>query len=76
MVVCDTCRHPGQQVIWVARFSNADLVYAVVNQSKFSIEETKMYVPQLLYGYEIENIRIILNQYDPKLASIKEVEIL
>ncbi len=75
IVLCDTCPSPWEKDYMGNVFSKTDLVYAVVNQSKFSIEETKIYGPQLLYmGAEIGNIRIILNQYDPKLVSIKEVE--
>lgn len=75
VVLCDTCPSPWEKEYMGSVFSKTDLVYAVVNQSKFSIEETKIYGPRLLYmGAEIENIRIILNQYDPKLVSVKEVE--
>jgi len=75
VVLCDTCPSPWEKEYMGSVFNETDLVYAVVNQSKFSIEETKIYGPQLLYmGAEIGNIRIILNQYDPKLVSIKEVE--
>ncbi len=75
VVLCDTCPSPWEKPYMGSIFSKTDLVYAVVNQSKFSIEETKIYGPQLLYmGAEMNNVRIILNQYDPKLVSIKEVE--
>lgn len=75
VVMCDTCPSPWTKDYMSGVFSNTDLIYAIVNQSKFSIEETKVYVPQLIYmEANIENIRIILNQYDPKLVSVKEVE--
>lgn len=75
VVLCDTCPAPWEKGYLTPVFAEADLVYAVVNQSKFSIEETAVYGPQLLLmGVRPENIRIIVNQYNPKLASLKAIE--
>jgi len=75
VVLCDTCPAPWEKGYLTSVFAEADLVYAVVNQSKFSIEETAVYGPQLLLmGVAPENIRIIVNQYNPKLASLKAIE--
>jgi len=75
VVLCDTCPAPWEKGYLTPVFAEADLVYAVVNQSKFSIEETAVYGPQLLLmGVKPENVRVIVNQYNPKLASLKEIE--
>lgn len=75
VVVCDTPTAPWDKKYVHPVFANADLVYAVVNQSKFSVEEVKIYGPQLMaMGTDIERMRIILNGYNPKLISIQKVE--
>ncbi len=75
VVIVDTCPAPWQEEYMHPIFAMADLVYAVVNQSKFSLEETKEYAPQLLaMGVGPERINIILNQFTPKLANQKAVE--
>ncbi len=56
-------------------FPRADLVLAVVDQSKFSEVETKDYVPKLvMMGVEPSRIRIVCNRFSAKLHSVKKVE--
>lgn len=75
VIVCDTCPSPWEKPYMHQVFSNADLVYAIINQSKFSVEEARVYGPQLLLmGSRPENIRIILNSYDPRFMSPRKVE--
>lgn len=75
VVVIDTCPAPYEKEYMFNIFEKSDLVYAVVNQSKFSRDETKIYVPKMIYmGVNPENIRIVVNQYNPELVDIKEVE--
>lgn len=75
VVVCDTPPAPWEKAYLYDIFAKSDFVYAIVNQSKFSVEETKIYAPQLLFmGALSENIRIILNSYNPKLMSPRKVE--
>jgi MinD-like ATPase involved in chromosome partitioning or flagellar assembly len=75
VVLCDTCPSPWEKNYMPSVFGKMDMVYAVVNQSKFSVEETKVYAPQLLFmGVKPEDIRIIVNQYDPKLTNLREIE--
>lgn len=75
VVIVDTCPAPWQEDYIHPIFAQADIVYAIVNQSKFSLDETKNYAPELLaMGVKPEHIRIIINQYSPKLASQKAIE--
>lgn len=56
-------------------FHRADLVLAVVDQSKFSEAETKDYAPKLIMmGAEPSRIRIVCNRFNAKLHSVKKVE--
>lgn len=56
-------------------FPRADLVLAVVDQSKFSEAETKDYAPKLvLQGVDPSRIRIVCNRFSAKLHSVKKVE--
>ncbi|AEG15981.1 diguanylate cyclase [Desulfofundulus kuznetsovii DSM 6115] len=56
-------------------FQRADLVLAVVDQSKFSEAETKDYAPKLIMtGVEPSRIRIVCNRFSAKLYSVKRVE--
>lgn len=75
IVVCDTCPAPWEKGYMSPVFSESDFIYAIVDQSLFSIEEVRIYAPQLLLmGAKLENIRIIVNKYSPKLVSLKEIE--
>jgi len=77
VVICDT---PPE--FWTKRwlsyvFKKADFVLAVVDQSKFSQAETKAYAPYMLaMGAKPENIRIVLNRFNPRLHNPKQVETL
>lgn len=75
VIICDT---PPEFWIkpWVADiFSLADKVLAVVDQSKFSEDETATYAPCLIgMGVAPEKISIVLNRFSPKLHSAREVE--
>ncbi|WP_338826339.1 hypothetical protein MTBGP_11500 [Moorella thermoacetica] len=56
-------------------FPLADKVLAVVDQSKFSEQETATYAPCLLaMGVAPEKISIVLNRYSPRLHNAKAVE--
>ncbi|QGP93380.1 Iron-sulfur cluster carrier protein [Neomoorella glycerini] len=56
-------------------FPLADRVLAVVDQSKFSEQETAAYAPCLLaMGVTPEKISIVLNRFSPKLHNAKGVE--
>lgn len=56
-------------------FSRADLVLAVVDQSKFSEAETRDYAPKLvMMGVEPERIRVVCNRFNPKLHNVRKVE--
>ncbi|MBE3582136.1 MAG: P-loop NTPase [Thermoanaerobacteraceae bacterium] len=56
-------------------FPLADRVLAVVDQSKFSEQETAVYAPCLLaMGMTPEKISIVLNRFSPKLHNAKVVE--
>lgn len=75
VVVGDTSPGPWEKEYLHPLFAAADLVCAVTDQSKSSMEETKVYAPTLLaMGVGLEKIRLVLVKYNPKLASIREVE--
>jgi len=61
---------------WLAEvFEMSDLVLAVVDQSKFSEEDTSEYAPHLLsMGVTPERIKIVLNKFSPKLHNARIVE--
>jgi MinD-like ATPase involved in chromosome partitioning or flagellar assembly len=74
-VVVDTPPEPWTKEYIHGVFSHADLVYAVVDQSSFSIQETGIFAPTLLaMGVKPSKIRIVVNKYNPKLAGLKEIE--
>lgn len=75
VIVCDTCPAPYDKDYMHKIFEKTDIVYAVVNQSKFSRDETRAYVPKMIFmGVSPDKIRIVVNQFDDKLVSIKQVE--
>lgn len=75
VVVADTPPEPWTKGYMHKVFSYADLVYAVVDQSSFSIQETGIFAPTLLaMGVQSSNIRIVVNKYNPKLVGLKEIE--
>jgi MinD-like ATPase involved in chromosome partitioning or flagellar assembly len=75
VVVADTPPEPWTKEYMHKVFSHADLVYAVVDQSSFSIQETGVFAPTLLaMGVKPSNIRIVVNKYNPKLVGLKEIE--
>lgn len=56
-------------------FEMADMVLAVVDQSDFSINDTKAYAPKLLrMRVSPDKIKIVLNKYSPRLANVKTIE--
>lgn len=56
-------------------FKHSGLILAVVDQSPYSEESTRIYGPKILaFGGKVENIRLILNRYKPELHGVKEVE--
>lgn len=75
VVVVDTPQQPWQRSFIHPVFAATSLVYAVVNQTVFSLDETRRYAPELLaMRVKPDNIRLIINQYDPTLISRSEVE--
>lgn len=56
-------------------FMQADIVFSVVDQSKFSEQETRDYAPRLLLaGVEPDRIKIVLNRFNPKLHNARIIE--
>lgn len=75
VVVIDTPPAPWEKASLHSVFAMCDQVYAVVDQSKFSTQETAKYAVTLLaMGVDPSKIRIVLNRYNPKLVGIKHVE--
>lgn len=75
VVICDTCPAPWEKAYMHEVFANADLVYSVVDQSVFSLQETAKYAPSLLaMGVTPEKIRILINKYNAKLTNSKKIE--
>ena len=75
VVVCDTCPEPWTKKWLYNTFESADIALAVVDQSKFSEEETKKYAPTIIMmGVKPENIRIVINRFSPKLHPANTIE--
>lgn len=75
VIICDTSPASWEHLFIYPLFENADLVFSVVEPHLFSIAEAEKYTPTLLMmGVKPQNIRILINKYNPKLASIKEIE--
>jgi cellulose biosynthesis protein BcsQ len=75
VVVCDTPPEPWTKKWLYSVFDTVDLALAVVDQSKFSEEETKKYAPTLLaMGIKPERIRIVVNRFSPKLHNTRVIE--
>jgi len=75
VVVCDTPPEHWTKPWITELFKKADYVFAVVDQSKTSEENTRAYAPYLLtMGASPERIGIVLNKYSPKLDHPKKVE--
>lgn len=75
VVIGDTPPAPWEKEFLHPLFASADMVCAVVDQSKFSVKETETYAPTLIaMGVRPENIRIVVNRYSPKLGSLREIE--
>ena len=75
VVVCDTGPEPWTKKWLYNTFESADIALAVVDQSKFSEEETKKYAPTIIMmGVKPENIRIVINRFSPKLHPANHIE--
>ena len=75
VVVCDTGPEPWTKKWLYNTFESADVALAVVDQSKFSEEETKKYAPTIIMmGVRPENIRIVINRFSPKLHPANKIE--
>jgi cellulose biosynthesis protein BcsQ len=73
-VIIDTMIAPHENSYMWDIFKRANLVYAITNQAKITMEEMSMYAPSLIFmGVAPHNIRILINQYSPKQTSIKQV---
>lgn len=75
IVVADTAPEPWEKPHLFGVFARADLILAVVDQSKFSMEETEKYAPTIVaMGADIARVKIVVNRYNRKLTSLKEIE--
>ena len=75
VIIGDTSPAPWDKPYLHKLFANCDLVYSVVDQSLFSVDETKRFAPTLLaMGVNPGDIKIIVNRYSPRQASIKAIE--
>jgi cellulose biosynthesis protein BcsQ len=75
VVICDTCPEPWTKKWLYNTFELADIALAVVDQSKFSEDETKKYAPTIIMmGVKPENIRIVINRFSPKLHPANKIE--
>lgn len=75
VVIVDTPPEPWTKGYIHKIFSYADIVYAVVDQSSYSIQETRVFAPTLIaMGVQPSKIRIIVNKFNPKLSGVKEIE--
>ncbi|MCF8010899.1 MAG: P-loop NTPase [Clostridiales bacterium] len=61
---------------WIPELmEKADIIYSIVNQSKLSEKETMDYAPKLIEcGVDEKKIRIVLNQFSPRLHDAKKIE--
>lgn len=56
-------------------FEECDLLLAIADQSKFSVEDTSDYSSKIIeMGVSPEKIKIVLNKYSPKLINPKVIE--
>jgi len=75
VVICDTCSEPWTKKWLYNTFESADIALAVVDQSKFSEEETRRYAPTLIMmGVKPGNIRIVINRFSPNLHPANKIE--
>ncbi len=75
VIIGDTSPVPWDKPYLHKLFANCDLVYSVVDQSLFSVDETKRFAPTLLaMGVNPGDIKIIVNRYIPRQTSIKTIE--
>lgn len=75
VIIGDTSPAPWDKPYLHKLFANCDLVYSVVDQSLFSVDETKRFAPTLLaMGVNPGDIKIIVNRYSPRQASIRTIE--
>lgn len=75
VIIGDSSPAPWDKPYLHKLFANCDLVYSVVDQSLFSVDETKRFAPTLLaMGVNPGDIKIIVNRYSPRQASIKTIE--
>jgi hypothetical protein len=75
VVICDTPPEPWTKRWLYSVFDTVDLALAVVDQSKFSEEETRRYAPTLMaMGVRPEHILIVVNRYSPKLHNTRLIE--
>lgn len=75
VVICDTPPEFWTKPWLSPIFAMADYILAVVDQSKFSEDETRNFAPYMLaMGAKPESIKIVLNRFDPKLHNPRIVE--
>jgi cellulose biosynthesis protein BcsQ len=75
VVVCDTSPEPWTKRWLYSTFEAADIALAVVDQSKFSEEETRKYAPTIvMMGVKPSKIRIVINRFSPKLHPAQVIE--
>lgn len=75
VIIGDTSPAPWDKVYLHTLFSRSDLVYSIVDQSLFSVSETKRFAITLLaMGVSPDKVRLVLNRYSPRQASVKSVQ--
>lgn len=75
VIIGDTSPAPWDKPYLHNLFANCDIVYSVVDQSLFSVDETKRFAPTLLaMGVHPGDIKIVVNRYSPRHTSIKTIE--
>lgn len=75
IIIGDTPPAPWDKPYLHKLFASCDIVFSVVDQSLFSVDETRRFAPTLIaMGVNPGDIKIIVNRYSPRQASIKVIE--
>lgn len=75
VIIGDTPPAPWEHVYLHQVFASSDLVYSVVDQSLFTVAETKTYAIKLLaMGVKPDRIRLIINRYNSRYTSPKKIQ--
>lgn len=75
VIIGDTPPAPWDHIYLHQIFASSDLVYSIVDQSPFSVSETKTYAIKLLaMGVKPDRIRLIINRYNSRYTSPKKIQ--